>query len=401
MSDMYFARQPIFDRDMKIFGYKLLYHGNSVIFADNEDDDKSAASLIDNMLLVEFESLTEGGRGFVRFTKNLILREAPLLFPKKKTIIEIPGDIETGKSTENAVKKMKEQGHILALDDFDMDEPEKYLPFLEYVDIAKINFSPDTGQKQAHIIDRYRNKLIFLAKKVETRENFKRAKSIGYKLFQGAFYSKPVTLTTKRIGSFTNNLVFILNELYKETPDFDVITSAFERDVELSYKLLRMVNSAFYGMKYHTDSLHLALVQIGTKELRRWLNVMLLRGTQNPENAELIKTSIIRGKMLALISEITNHKRQESNYFISGLFSSIDVLLNEDMKAVVGKLPLGDDVCRTLLGEKTGMRKALEAVLEYEKGNWDDADRFLNGAGISREAFTALYLEAIKWQKTL
>ena len=120
MSGIYIARQPIFNKDMKIFGYKLLYHGNSFLF-DDENDDKSIASLIDNMLLVEFESLTEGGRGFVKFTRNLILREAPLLFPGKKTIIEIPGDIKIDKSAEKAFAKMKEQGHILALDDFDMD----------------------------------------------------------------------------------------------------------------------------------------------------------------------------------------------------------------------------------------------------------------------------------------
>ena len=236
---------------------------------------------------------------------------------------------------------------------------------------------------------------------METRADFKRAKEIGYRMFQGAFYSKPVSLDAKSIGAFPSNLVFILNELYQETPDFNVITSAFERDVELSYKLLRMVNSAFYGMKYHTDSLRLALVQIGIKELRRWINIILLRGTQNPENAELIKTSIIRGKMLALIAETTGSKRQESNYFICGLFSSIDVLLNEDMRSVVGKLPLGDDVCATLVGGKTEMRKALDAVLEYEKGNWEDADRFLTGAGIGREAFMGLYVDAIKWQKNL
>jgi len=401
MSDVYIARQPIFDKDMKIYGYKLLCDEKSGYFADNEDDEKSNASLIDNVLFAEFDSLTDGALGFIKFTEKLLLREAPLLFPKKNTIIEIPGDIEINENIIRVCKKIKDQGYILAIDDFDMNNADKYLPIIKHVDIIKADFSIGEEKQQAIIIDAYKNQAVFLAKNVKTRKEFGRAVNIGYKLFQGTFYSKPVTIDTKAIGTISNNLISILNELYKEAPNYDTITSAFERDVEMSYKLLRMVNSVYYGMRYHTDSLRLALIQLGIKELMRWTNVMVLKGTQNPQNAELIKASIIRGKMLALIAIITNNRRQESNYFISGMFSSIDILLNESMDEVVKKLPLGDDVCKTLLGQDTPIRKALDVIIEYEKGNWNNMDGFLAEADISQEAFMSLYVDAIKWQKTL
>ncbi len=401
MSGMYISRHPIFYNDMSIYGYKLIYQENLDFFSDNTANDKSTASLIDNILLVEFDSLTDRTRGFVKFTKNLLLKEAPLLFSHNNTVIELPGDIGIDESVLSICKKIKDQGYLLALDDFDTDNPDRYANLIDYLDIIKIDYTSASQEKQSSIIKNQNKKVVSLAKKIETRQEFKSAKELGYKLFQGAFYSKPVTVSTKSIGSFSSNLILILNELHKEEPDFNLITAAFERDVELSYKLLRMVNSAYYGVKYHTDSLRMALVQVGIKELSRWINVMILRGVQNPENAELIKTSIIRGKMLALLAIISNNRIQESNYFISGMFSSIDVLLNRSMDKIVKELPLGIDVCRTLLGEETQIRKSLDVVIEYEKGNWNNMDGYLGENNISQEEFISLYIDAIKWQKTL
>ena len=401
MNDKYIARQPIFYKDMSIYGYKLFFHEDAGFFSSSENDDKSTASFIDNILLEEFDGLTDGGKGFIKFTGNLILKEAPLLFPNGNTIIEVQGDIELNKSFVAACKKLKDKGYKIAVDDFDMENPDKYASIIKYIDIAKIVFNSADYQKQEQLIKQYRKFFIFLAKKIETRQDFAKASKLGFKLFQGAFYSKPVTVSEKTIGTFSANLLHILNELHKEEPDFNAITEVFERDIDLSYKLLRMVNSAYYGMKYHTDSLRMALVQVGIKELIRWINVMILRGVQNPENAELIKASIIRAKMLALLAIITNKRKEESNYFISGMFSSIDVLLNKDMEKIIEKLPLGDDVCKTLMGENTPIKRALDVVKEYEKGNWNYMDAYLKEAGIAQEEFISLYIDAIKWQKTL
>ncbi len=401
MSDMYIARQPIFDKDMKIFGYKLFYHDDYTFQNNIEEDDKEVASLVDNMLLVEFDSLTDSALGFIKFTDNLLVGQAPLLFPSKKTIVEISGDMNADEGVLEELAKLKDSGYIIAIDDYDIKNPDRYQEIAKYVDIAKVDYYPLDKDKYKKIIKERGGRLVFLAKNVETRDGFKEAQNLGFKLFQGTFYSKPVKVKSKSIGVFSENLVFILNELHKPEPDFNDITTAFERDVELSYKLLRMVNSAYYGVKYHTDSLRLALLQIGRNELIRWINILLLRGIKSPENSELIKTSIVRGKMLSMISIIVKKRSQESNYFITGLFSSIDVLLNDTMENIVSRLPLGDMVCKSLLGEPTEIKKALDAVVEYEKGNWNKIDIFLKENNINQEEFISLYIDAIKWQKTL
>ena len=401
MSSVYITRQPVFYSDMSVYGYKLLYRENSGEVPDAMDGDRTNAFFIDNILLTEFGGLTDGTHGFIKFTKKLILAEAPLLFPKDTAIIEVPGDIEFGDDTLTALKKIKGKGYKLALDGFDMSNTQKYAALKGIIDIIKIDYGLYTGKKQSEFIKGYGKKTIFLAKCIESREDFAHAKNMGYKLFQGAFYGKPVTVDSKNIGSFSSNLIFILNELSKTEPNFDIITSAFQRDVELSYKVLRLVNSVYYGMKYHTDSLRMALIQLGAKELTRWVNVMLLKGMQRPENAELIKNSIIRGKMLSLLAIVTGRRAEESNYFISGMFSSIDMLLGRNMAEIIENLPLGDEVCRTLLGEKTNIRKALDAVLKYEGGYWNDISGYLEYTDIGQEAFISLYVDAIRWQKTL
>ena len=301
-----------------------------------------------------------------------------------------------------ACRRLKALEYTIALDGFVIkDEIFRYAPILKYVDIIKVEFSFKTINDQINLINKYKGKITFLADKIETRQDHTLALKMGYGLFQGFFFCKPNEMNTKTIGSFSNNLVLILHELAQLELDYDKIAAIFERDLGLSYRLLRLVNSVYYGVRYHIESLHHAAIQLGAKKLSQWVHLLLLKGLDAPENAELVKASIIRGKMLSMIAILYDEKENESEYFIAGIFSSIDVLLGRGMDDVLQELPLEDFVKEALLGGDCKLRKVIDVVLCLEKGYWDSVDGLLAKLGIPFETFMSIYKESIKWQQAL
>ena len=401
MSYVYIARQPIFDKQMGLFGYELLYRKSKNNFYEGIDDDQSTAALLDNLFFIGFSKLIDGTRGFINFSQNMLLSETPLLLPKDRVIIEILERVEFNDSVIKACRKLKQMGYMLALDDFSLTKENiSNSALLELVDIVKVvNFRNMTAE-QTRFIRKHSNKIKFLAERIETQEEFKEAIRKGYTLFQGFFFSKPVMFGAKDIGTLNRNLLLILNELNKPEPSNRLIANIIEKDLGLTYKLLRMVNMAYYSVRYKIKSIKQALVHLGSQELYRWIYVMLIKGIQNQDNAELVKTSIIRGKMLALLAVKSGMKNMESDFFITGIFSSIDVLLNQNMESIINELPLRTNVADALLGKNSQITKCLNAILDFERAKWDSMDKLTADLGLEPNTIMAIYLEAIKWQQS-
>lgn len=399
--DVYIARQPIFNRKMKVYGYELLYRQSLNNYFEGADDDQATTALINNSFMVfGFQELTDETKGFINFSQNLILNELAYLLPKDQVVIEILERVEPNEKIITACKKLKEKGYLLALDDFVLEQYTKeYLPLIEMADIIKVEFPAIKGDGIQKIIDQFGKKTIFLAEKVETREEHQRAMDMGFKLFQGYYFSKPLMENLKEIEALNVNLVRIVNVLNIEPIDYDKIAEIIQQDVGLSYKFLKMSNSVYYGAKYRIKNIRQGLMFMGTEEIKRWVYLMMLRGVQSPENAELVKTSVVRGKMLSLLAKEL-HTASESDYFIAGMFSSVDVLMNTSMdKALVG-LPLSVEVREALLGKNNQLRWYLDTTLALEKAQWDKLSN-IDYSQLSAERYMTLYLEAIRWQRSL
>lgn len=400
--DVYIARQPIFNRKMKVYGYELLYRKSLNNYFEGGDDDQATTALINNSFLVfGFQELTGQTKGFINFSQNLILNELAYLLPKDQVVIEILERVEPNEKIIEACKKLKEKGYILALDDFVLEQYTKeYMPLIEIADIIKVEFPAIKGDGIQKIIDRFGQKITFLAEKVETREEHQRAMDMGFKLFQGYYFSKPLLENLKEIDALNVNLVRIVNVLNIEPIDYDKIAEIIQQDVGLSYKFLKMSNSVYYGTKYRIKNIKQGLMFMGTDEIRRWVYLMMLRGVQSPENAELVKTSVIRGKMLSLLAKEL-HTAKESDYFIGGMFSSVDVLMNTNMeKALVG-LPLSQEVRDALLGKPNQLRWYLDTVIALERAEWEKLSQAGSYPQVSANRYMTLYLEAIRWQRSL
>lgn len=387
----YIARQPIFDRKMNIFGYELLHRESEDNFFSGIDDDQATAQLIYNTFLVMgLYELTEGTTAFINFSKDLINSDVPFLLPKHNVVVEILERNEVTTSTVSACKNIKSMGYKLALDDFIFDQNNAVL--IDMVDIIKIEFSSVNLEEQDRLIKKYGHRVKFLAEKVEKREDYELAKVMGYQLFQGYFFSKPSIIKSIDLVALNVNFFSILEELSSSEPRYNVIASIFKRDLGLSFKLLKLANSVDIGARNKITSIPQALSYIGINKLYQWISLMMLKDVQNVENTELVKQSLIRGKFMEVIAPELKIEGENSEFFFTGIFSSIDVLLNSPMEQVLKGLPLSTNVKNALLGEENEQGKLLNIILDWEigEGNYPIPDKYME-----------LYLKALKWSSNL
>lgn len=396
--EVYVGRQPIFDRYNNVLGYELLYRRSMNNFYEGNDATKDTAEVINNAFFVmHFDELTEGTKAFINFTESMIVDNVPMLLPKETLIVEILEQSIISQDLIESCIKLKQNGYKIALDDFVFSE--QYIPLLEIVDIVKIEFSRVSLFDQRKLLTQYKDKIMFLAEKVETREEYDLALNMGYDYFQGYFFSKPVIVKGKDIAVLNTNIVRIINELYAEEPEFNRISEIIQADLGLSYKLLKVSNTMYFEAKYEIKSIKQAIVRLGISELKRWFNILLVKDIQIIENKDLIKNSIIRAKFMELIALEIGLEQEYLDYFMVGMFSSIDVLLNREMKIIVEELPFTQDVKDALLGNENPIHSALDVIVKHEYAQLNELDLEHPIKDISQSRFMDLYIEAITWVK--
>ncbi|MDX9873134.1 MAG: HDOD domain-containing protein, partial [Clostridia bacterium] len=261
----------------------------------------------------------------------------------------------------------------------------------------KIEFPDVIRFEQKSLIRRCGSKVKFLAEKIETREEYKQAAELGYSLFQGYFFSKPAIVKSKDMVTLNTNLFSILEELNNPEPSYTVIADIFTKDLGLSYKLLKLANSVYMGARNEIKSISHALSFIGLKEMYQWVSLMLLKDIQNVENAELLKQSLVRGKLMELLAGKLHPEGKNTEFYFTGIFSSLDILLNSPMEQVLKGLPLSLNVKNALLGIENKQRKLLNLVISWEKADWQEMEAQYP---LSHQ-FMDLYIEALKWAKKL
>lgn len=387
--DVYIARQPIFDRKLAVFGYELLYRRSMNNFYEGWDDTQATAELINNAFLtMHFSELTEGTRAFINFSDDMLIDEIPRLLPSETVFVEILETVEVTAELLEAIKRLRKSGYTIVLDDFVFSQ--RHLPLVHVADMIKIEFNNMNRAVQKMVIDKYRHKIKFIAEKVETREEFQDAMDMGYDYFQGYFFSKPMMIKSKEVSYLNINLIRILELLHHTEPDFEEIREVIATDLGLSYKLLRLANSVLIGKRHKITSVKRAMVQLGLLEMRKWIYIIMLKDFQMIENKELIKNCLIRAKMMELVAVTEGKDEEKEDYFLAGMFSEIDVLMNRKMVDLVAELPLKESVRTTLLGGDNQMKQTLDHLIEREKNEISEQEK-------QDTELMGIYLEALAW----
>jgi len=396
--EVFVARQPIFDSNKAVVGYELLFRdGVQNCFSEKGADDSVVYSAISSSYMsTGFDALTHGKKAFVNFTESNIQAGLAKLMPEHVLTVEILETVDPTPDMVNACAELKRSGYQIVLDDFAFQA--RYQPFLELADIIKIDFSAVGAEQRRRLLRKATpSRVQLLAERVESEEAFVQGVKLGYTYFQGRFFSKPVTITYKEIPPSRIMQLQLVQEVNKD--DFDVgrLEEVIKRDVSLSYKLFKYVNSAWFGFRHKIESIRQAITLLGQGEIRRWVALGTIKELSQEKPAELLTTAIIRGRLCEQIAQAVGMTKQAPSAFVVGMFSLLDALLDRSMEEILGELNLAPDVTQALMGKPTMMGAILRLAQTYEKADWELLSHLAGVLGIDEEKLPGLYHDAILW----
>lgn len=397
---MYFyaARQPILDIDKNLFAYELLFRDSIINVFPDIDGDEATKKMIEasnfNLGISEF---TSNKPAFINFTLEALIKGYPETLTPEEVVVEILETVKPGKKLLSICKDLHKKGYTIALDDYIHQAVwQHFYPFIHIIKIDWKTTTLDTIKIVKTAIKDFPH-IKLLAEKIETYKEYNQALALGFELFQGFFFAKPEVIKTKSLSPSQIVMAELLYETSKKELDLASITSVFERDVTLSYKLLRYANSAIFKRRTDISTIKQALVTLGSAELIRFLGLMFAANINPDKPSELINTAMIRAKFCDLMASEIKSPLDSSIAFLTGLLSLIDAIVDEDLAKILTKLPLAQEIKDTLLIRKGDMA-ALIILLEFiERAEWSKINVVMTELGLKKANVLKNYNQAIAW----
>jgi EAL and modified HD-GYP domain-containing signal transduction protein len=281
------------------------------------------------------------------------------------------------------------RGYALSL--YELPDPDFDDSLLQRFGTAEVDFERcsevDAGAAVARIKG---GRATALATGLADYDQFESAKSLGFQLFAGPFYASRHRARVRNVPIGEMGTLVSLAALQGGSATIEELEAVIDRDVGLSVKLLRYINSAYIGMRGSITSIRQAVMMLGSRGVSRWaLLVALTGGPHTPR--ELSVVGLTRARMCELLGT-EHHNVPGEELFTVGLLSVADALLDVPLETIVKELPLADQVSAALLRRDGPAGIILDAVVSYEQGDFDAASLQAVSRGIASS-----YRDALGW----
>ncbi len=387
MTDIFVARQPIFDRKTQVIGYELLFRDGQANHANVVNASAATAAVVLNSFTeIGLKRMVGARSAWIKAPQQFIDDGLTQLLPQRAVVELLPG-LEITSELLDAISALKQHGHRIALDRFTYTLDSD--PLLRLIDVVKLDLI-DLGRErfdtEIHHLRRY--PVALLASRVENQKDHAYCRQAGCELFQGYFFCRPEIMQERRIDANRLAVLDLLATLQDPTIDLTTLQRTIATDLGLSVRLLRYINSAFFGLRQPVRSIGQALALLGTDHLRRWAALTLFASSSH-KPTELTITALIRARFCELAAPHYPHTNP-NELFTVGLFSLIDALLDTPIEDAVKQVPLAQDL-RDAIAKHTGAPgQLLTCLTALETADFDAAERILPSAG-------PIYMSAIQW----
>jgi EAL and modified HD-GYP domain-containing signal transduction protein len=393
----YIARQAILNKKKELYAYELLFRdGENNCFPDIPPDEATSKILTDSHLDLGLEDISAGKPVFINFHQDTLLYRFPTSLDPKKVVIEVVETVKPTPELVQACKTIKDLGYTLALDDHDFDP--QWDALLPYTDIIKVDVVECDEQTLIDNIGKYVGSNIKLvAEKIETMENFEKYRDMGFDYFQGYFFARPEIIKQKKLPTSKLSLIELISTSSALEFDLDKVNNIIQRDVSLSYKLLRFINNPLVNKTYEISNLRHALNYMGQDEVKKFIALLALANLGNNKPVELLHLSLVRAKFCDLIGQARSMSNNPPAGFLVGLFSLLDALLDQPMQNIVEKLPIGEDIKAALCGDENELKQFLALIRAFERSYWKGVATISKQLSLDLNMTHAFYNESLKW----
>ncbi|MDD5388127.1 MAG: EAL domain-containing protein [Gallionellaceae bacterium] len=400
-NNAYIARQPIVDGEHRLIAYELLFRHSAHAQSAHIDTDVDAGiTVISNTLFnMGTEWLLKGKLAFVNMEVSMLMSSFSTLLPRENVVIEVLETVRVTPEVLARLQELREAGYRFALDDFNyLPESEPLLPLADYVKLDVLAHTPEELTRLVHAIRKYPVKLV--AEKVETPEQFRHCRSLGFDFFQGYYFARPENIVTRIINP-THATVLQLMEKVRTDADLKDLENLFKKDVALTFKLLRYINSAGFGLSCEVQSIRHAVSILGMQPLYRWLSLLLVTAGTGPTAPTLARTAITRGRLCELLGKQSLARNDQDNLFIVGVFSLLPALLEITMEQLLDRVVIPESFADALLN-RLGLYGPFLALAEaMESGELERLEDLSTSLMLTSGRVNEAHMQALAWVEQL
>ncbi len=391
MGNFYVGRQPILDRQYKTIAYRLMFEQATDDGDKLSQTEKSAQLLVHGLMDIGLQEISNNLPVYIPATRELLVRGAVSEFPHDLLGVELDADMPADDEVLAVCASLRQQGYQLMLNG--VRDTLDYEMLLEVVDSVLIDIRDDNLTAKIQPVRPRVKQLI--AGHVDTQEEHERATGLGCGGFQGYFFCRPQIVEGRQLPKSSLGIMQALQEVMSAEAISDV-EGVIVRDVTLSYRLLKHINSAAFGLRSSVESVRQALGLLGLANIRQWLSVLLLAEAGQDKPLELVRVAMLRGKILEGIAELRKPERK-ADYFLLGLFSVIDAILGVSMEDALAKLTLPEDLYQGLMASENEYGRLLQLVRSIEQGEWKQVDALGRGFGLCCGDLMGIHSRALHW----
>lgn len=374
--EIFIGRQPILDREHKMFAYELLFRSGAKQNSANVQDDLAATANVINHAFAELgvEQALGPYKGFINCDENLLLSDILEVLPTDKIVLEVLETVEVTPQIVERCRELKARGFTIALDDF-VNYEDKFKPLLDLIEIVKVDLMPLDSAGLARTTEALKKwpTIKLLAEKVDSREQAQYCHDLGYGLFQGYYFAKPVIIAGRKLGHSQLALIRLLGLVLEDAESTD-LEGVFKHEPGLAMNLMRLTNSVATGVRTKVTSLRHAITILGRRQLQRWLQLLLYTNPQGGGDvaSPLLQLAATRGRLMELLAAKLRpgNREFEDHAFMTGIMSLMPTLMGAPLEEILKGINISADIHDALeKGEgELGILLKLSHALEIGDG---------------------------------
>ena len=386
---VYITRQPIFVRDGSVLAYELLYRSRG---EENKTGGPSEDGTEEpDFFGIDVMSITGDEKVVINFTDDLLRKGVPETFSPDVLDVLISADRAEEEWICEKIKALKESGYKIVV--YGFDHSDAYNKLFALADVIGIDIkAPKELLKEAEEMCYRSNKQLY-AKNVNTNSDFEYAVRMGCKYLQGYFYARSSAVAGGSVKPIPANLIEVMHLMAQPEPEIKDIVDVMSRDAALCQKILKLINSVYFGVSHRVSSINQAILILGLDYLREWVYLMGMQKISQNDTVEVMRLALLIAKFCRGLSGLIPETADKGDaVYLMGLLSMIVLSSDRDLAQALDEFPLTNDIKKGLLRCGGAYSDIFEMALLYVDGKWDNFEEIAEKYSLDLDKVSDMFL---------